>query len=154
VYRLLHGFKHFLDQIQKWLYSVGKCFRLVSQKVHDDLHAQYRIVFVLQLDEAHKLVRNLHCMRFERVDGVHGESVQDLEDAIPNSLCLMLVEATRRNSGAHLFRRCRYKDWVAVKYLEENRHEVRQEDPILLALTVALNIVPDIDSLCSFRSQI
>ena len=88
VYGLLHCLKHFLNQVQERLNPVCERLGLVALKVHDGLHAQYRIVFILQLHQTHELVDYLGRMRFDGLGRVHGQSVQDFEDAVPYPLSL------------------------------------------------------------------
>lgn len=55
---------------------------------------------------------------------------------------------------AHLFRRSRDEDWVAIEYLEKYGHEMVQEHGVLLTLTVGLDVIPDIDRLCAFDPKV
>jgi hypothetical protein len=61
---------------------------------------------------------------------------------------------SRHDMCAHLFRRRRYKDGIAIENLEEDRHEVVQKSGVLLALAVGFDIVSYVERLCAFCSQI
>lgn len=89
--RFVHHLEHLLHQVQEWLYSVFDSLVLVSEEIHDGFDYDNAIVLILDSQQAHQLFHNSYRIWFQGLGRLHGQTMEDFEDAVPQFLFIDLV---------------------------------------------------------------
>lgn len=82
---VLHGLEHFLNKFEEGLDAIRGDFGLVTLEIHNRLHAQNRILLVLDPYKLHQGIDHISRIRLD-VGRSHGQPVKGFEDAVPKFL--------------------------------------------------------------------